>query len=295
MAPPKKSPATGGILVEIRQGDRLVAALPLSADAIEVTLRDVRSGLPLGTLSARGPVLGRIDELPVPGLARAPLDDFTMPLPEKTDTTTHIPPELTGDLDAPEPETVEAPRPPRSTSIRRIPNLARAVTDEPTAPVISSLAVPKVPLPGDNESSMTVPRPSTTGLAPRLREETLSAHLMPEVPSEETLSVHLEDLAGPVPPAEVWARNASEWRSAGRLHPGQTATARRGWVRLEADGRLVVNPGPELAGTATLVDGSTIEIAKGGQRVRLPPGASVILRGPGHGLYVRTDPPLPSH
>ena len=57
----------------------------------------------------------------------------------------------------------------------------------------------------------------------------------------------------------------------------------------------MVNPGPELSGTATMADGTTLEIRKGGEKIRLPAGSSVILRGTGHGLYVRTDPPLPSH
>ena len=96
-----------------------------------------------------------------------------------------------------------------------------------------------------------------------------------------------------VPPAEVWTRNASEWRTAGRLLPGQRTVVQDGWVELDDAGRLVVNPGPEMSGTATLVNGRTVEIARSSKRLRLPPGSSVILRGPGHGLYVRAEPPSP--
>jgi len=293
--PPTDRP--GGTLVEIRQGGRLIAALPLGSDAIEVTLRDVRSGLPLGTLSARGPVLGRIDEQPVPRLTRATADDdFTMPLPERTDTVSTTVDEPTGDLDAAEPETetAEAPRPPATVG-RRVPNLARnrwtTDTDEETSPAIAPVRV----LQADDESSLTVPRPTAIATAGgRIKEHTLSEHLE-AIPKEETLSAHLEPAQPTVPPAEVWTRNASEWRSAGRLLPGQRAKARRGWVKLENSGHLVVNAGPDLAGTATMVDGTTVEITKGHKRIRLPAGSSVILRGHGHGLYVRADPPLPAH
>lgn len=286
-----------GILVEIRQGGRLLAALPLGSDPIEVTLRDIQSGLPLGTLSARGPQVGVNDETPVPRLARVPDDDFTMPLPESTDTFSRAPTEeATGDLDgdAPDTETAEVPRSARSRD-RRVPNLAQNIwtdaSDEATSPAIAPTLLPDP----DDESSLTIPRP--TAIAATGPEETLSAHLIDAVAAEESVSLHLEPVPvrTTVPPAEVWTRNASEWRSAGRLVPGGRATARRGWVSLELDGRLIVSPGPELAGTATLVDGSTIEIRKGGQRVRLPAGSSVILRGTGHGLYVRADPPHPSH
>ena len=89
-----------GILVEIRQGGRLIAALPLGAEPIEVTLRDLQSGLPLGTLSARGPTFGHMDERPLPRLARAPEDDITMPLPEPQSPHRYRQSEPTGDLDA---------------------------------------------------------------------------------------------------------------------------------------------------------------------------------------------------
>lgn len=295
MPAPESLRPPAGILVEIRQGGRLVAALPLGDDTIEVTLRDVRSGLPLGSLTARGPVLGRIDEQPLPSIARAPSDDFTMPLPETTHTASRSPAEPTGDLDhdEPETETAEAPHP---ASRRRVPNLAgnlwSGATDEPTSPAM----VPRHVSLADEESSLTIPRPTALSPEPQPGEHTVSRHLE-SLDDEGTLSSLLEEVhtGATVPPAEVWTRNASEWRSAGRLKPGQLAKARRGWVRLETDGRLVVSPGPELAGTATMVDGTTIEIQKGSQRVRLPAGSSIILRGPGHGLYVRADPPLPGH
>ena len=285
-----------GILVEIHQGGRLIAALPLGVEPIEVTLRDIRSGLPLGTLSAKGPSSGHIDETPMRRPVRAPEDDITMPFPEATASNPYRRREPTGDLDAEalDTETAEAPRP-GTQADRKVPNLARSAwghtTDEATSPAMPTATMRLA----DHEESLTVPRPSGMTRA-RRRESTLSEALEPIESSEETLSGMLEYVGTPatVPPAEVWTRTASEWRSAGRLKPGQSAKAREGWVRLETDGSLWVHPGPELEGTATMTDGNTREIRKGGPRVRLPPGSSVILRGTGHGLYVRTDPPLPS-
>jgi hypothetical protein len=292
-----RSDRSAGILVEIRQGGRLLAALPLGVDPIEVTLRDIRSGLPLGTLSAKGPAPGKIDEPPMPRPVRPPDDDITMPLPERTYSSYRRRPELTGDLDGDEPETetAEAQRPGPYLD-RQVPNLARstrsAVTDESTSP-----AMPRATPMARHDSDALAVAPSTGLRPPKAPEHTLSSHLTPVETSEETISSLLQyvDLPAAIPPAEVWTRTASEWRSAGRLNPGQAARERQGWVRLETDGRLMVNPGPELSGTATMADGTTLEIRKGGEKIRLPAGSSVILRGTGHGLYVRTDPPLPSH
>ena len=104
-----------------------------------------------------------------------------------------------------------------------------------------------------------------------------------------------EDVARPtslgevVPPAEVWVRRQSEWRSGGHLRPGQRAIARGGWVRLRRDGRLVVRPGPSLSGSATLVDGKALDIAKDVPPMELPAGASVLLRAGEYGIYVRSE------
>jgi len=384
-----------GILIEIRQGGRLIAALPLAAEPIEMTLRDIRSGLPLGTLVAKGPTLSGVDEQPVPKLSRPPEDDFTLPFPERSETVSALladaGPEPTGDLEHtdPETETAEAPRPAPPPRAQSVPNLARAQripdTDENTSPAV--VPVSALPEHADEEPSRTVPRPTAvSGLPQRSapsrarqktqrrertqrqassprnertqrqakpprseqthradealrREETLSAHLedlspgfgagaedtvgsllveatRSQVQREETLGAHLVDAAPSsrsrkvppapkgsrkpplrrlenVPPAEVWTRNASEWRTAGRLLPGQRTAVQQGWVELDDSGRLLVYAGPEMSGTATLVNGRTVEIKRNGQRVRLPPGSSVILRGPGHGLYVRADPPSP--
>ena len=285
-----------GILVEIRQGGRLIAALPLGTEPIEVTLRELQSGLPLGTLSARGPTFGRMDERPLPRLARAPEDDITMPLPEPQSTYRYGQSEPTGDLDAEalETETAEAPRQAPHPD-GKVPNLARSAwghtTEEATSPVIPTSTV-RLESPRD---ALTLPQPTRLSAEPPA-EAAFHGQLEPSETGEETLSGLLEYVGTSVsvPPAEVWIRNAAEWRSAGRLSPGQSARARTGWVRLDEDGHLVIHPGPELQGTATMTDGTTLEIRKGGRQVRLPAGSSVILRGPGHGLYVRTDPPLPS-
>ncbi|HCH61356.1 MAG: hypothetical protein CL927_04470 [Deltaproteobacteria bacterium] len=289
-----RSDEPSGILVEIRQGGRLLAALPLGTEPIEVTLRDIRSGLPLGTLSAKGPARGQIDEQPLPRLTRAPEDDITMPLPERPAHPPRWDSDRTGDLDAEalETETAEAPRS-VARLFQQVPNLAQNIwghtTEEATSPTIPTATGHF----GDHSDSLTIPRstPQQTG-----QEATLSGALEPMETSEETISGLLEYVGGSVavPPAEVWVRNASEWRSAGRLPAGQSARSRQGWVRLDENGDLVVHPGPELHGTATMADGTSLELEKGASQVRLPAGSSVILRGTGHGLYVRTDPPLPS-
>ena len=93
-------------------------------------------------------------------------------------------------------------------------------------------------------------------------------------------------------PAEVWVRRRNEWRNAGSLVPGQRVPMIGGWVRLDPDGRLVVCPGEAMAGSATLLDGRTVEIQSGQDAIRLPPGASVLLRSGEQGLYVRSEPVL---
>jgi hypothetical protein len=94
-------------------------------------------------------------------------------------------------------------------------------------------------------------------------------------------------------PAEVWIQNHGEWRSAGELHAKQRVTTLGGWIRNTKSGRLVVSPGPRLAGSATLPDGRTVEIAASSQAVSLPPGASVLLGDGHHGIYVRSEPMVP--
>ena len=368
-----RHPAAGssgapGLLIEVRQGGRLVAALPLASEPIELTLRDIRSGLPMGTLVARGPTLGGVDEQPVPKLTRPPEDDLTLPLPERSETISakHSAKhsavaapkrELTGDLDHTDPETETAEASieelgelskliPNLADTRRTPDTRRTFdNDDATSPSIKTVARRQA----DEEPSRTRPRPTAVSGLPMGRsgppsgyvddvstadlvEDTLGAHLMDaredtvgsmlveatraQLKSEETLGAHLVDAAparskrhvppapagsrkpparrlSSVPPAEVWTRNASEWRTAGRLLQGQRTTVQQGWVELDDSGRLVVYAGPEMSGTATLVNGRTVEITRNSQRVRLPPGSSVILRGSGHGLYVRADPPSP--
>lgn len=310
-----------GLLVEIRQAGQLVGQWRLGAAPVEIVLRDGTSGDIMGTFTARGPASSGVDEAPVPRVSpRQHGDDFTMPLPEPTQGG----PEPTGDLyaDEPETETAEAPLPARSRA--RVPNLARQPdTDEHTSPSVAERGHTHIDLgrsespratselsptdDGDDEVSRTRPRAPLYNAVGDFSlgqdEHTLGADLLTDGMSEGDATVgHLLTEDGPgsepavagidVPPAEVWLRNATEWRSASRLRPGERTTARQGWVELDARGRLRVMPGPELSGTATLADGQTHEIRAGSGLLMLPPGASVILRGPGHGIYVRADPPV---
>lgn len=96
-----------------------------------------------------------------------------------------------------------------------------------------------------------------------------------------------------VRPAEVWVLRHNAWRSGGNIRPGQRATSRGGWVRLDSDGRLTILAGTELAGSGTLVDGRSVPIPTGGDAVRLPAGSSVLLRSGEHGIYVRSEPTGP--
>jgi hypothetical protein len=89
--------------------------------------------------------------------------------------------------------------------------------------------------------------------------------------------------------AEVWVRRRGIWEVAGRLRPGQSIKSMGGSVRLEDDGGLSVASGTQMAGTATLLDGETIPVPDSEEAVRLPPGTSVLLRSPKHGIYVRSE------
>lgn len=333
-----RTPTVGTLLVEVRQNGRLIATFPISADPVTVTLRDVQSGVPLAMFTGQTPVMGQVDETPVPTLPRLPDDDFTMPVPEQSltpppadepsETFSHIlvpdptvtvglALEPTGDLDAPEPETEKAPRTeaPRAAPAS-IPNLAqppanptpprrvatKAAVEKKTAKaartVQSRRSAPPSSSAVDDRTSPSIHRVElhTTDEEPSrtMRTPLVPAYIAEPTHSEETLSGHLiPEVVATVAPAEVWNRNASEWRSAGRLQVGQRATARSGWVELTPAGGLAVSTGPELTGTATLVDGRTREIEPNSKVIELPAGSSVILRGAGHGLYVRTDPPMP--
>ena len=62
-------------------------------------------------------------------------------------------------------------------------------------------------------------------------------------------------------------------------------------MRFGEDGVLMVDPGPSLEGSATLLDGAVVELAPGSGPRRLSPGASVLLREGDYGLYVRAEAP----
>jgi hypothetical protein len=249
------------------------------------------------------PVLpsGVLDEAPLPSLEREVGDDLTMPLPEVTESEPST--------SLPEPETDEAP--PRSRARPGVPNLAKlgarpAKSPRPAgrtkAPVQRRRSAPKMQpvlspaldelgpvdeetfhddqfdLDGLLEDEREVSRTAPSGLTQALEsqpEPTVGGDLVPEIVAR---------------PAEVWIRSSNSWRSAGQLLPGRKATSRGGWVQLEDGGGLLVSCGPELAGTATLMDGQSFDLDGTHGERRLPPGASVILRAGAYGLYVRSEP-----
>lgn len=244
---------------------------------------------------------GVLDEAPVPALEREQGDDLTMPLPEVTESVPST------SLPEPETETDEAPQPPRPRSA--VPNLAKLRPRRSTKPpgrakpsVQQGRPSPKMQpvrspaldelgpvdeetfhddqfdLDGLLEDEREVSRTAPSGLTQALEsqpEPTVGGELVPEVVAR---------------PAEVWIRSSNSWRSAGQLLPGRKATSRGGWVQLEDGGGLLVSCGPELAGTATLMDGQSFELDGSHGERRLPPGASVILRAGAYGLYVRSEP-----
>ena len=227
--------------------------------------------LPLPTLeAARPPLLGG-------GLAARPLAGGRGPAPAGP---------------RPRPPTGAPPKPPAAQPQRADPRPPLDPSASASRPAPPRASAP-VPAPGP------VPAPAPPPVAPAGRpadeEESFTAAALPA----EVAAVALSDFdlgeeiaEAPAPkPAEVWVRRRSEWRAGGQLSPGQRAVARGGWVRFGEDGVLMVDPGPSLEGSATLLDGAVVELAPGSGPRRLSPGASVLLREGDYGLYVRAEAP----
>jgi hypothetical protein len=198
------------------------------------------------------------------------------------------------------PRPAPLPAPPRSAPPRPAPPPAPPARPAP-APVVDPGASASRPAPraaaADEEDSFTAAAGFAAARALADAAGRVDADAGPATtPGPGPLGVDDfdlgEDLSAPrVAPAEVWVRRQSEWRAGGKLAPGQRAVARGGWVRYGEDGVLTVDPGPGLSGSATFVDGQTIELAAGAAPRRLAPGASVMLRDGDYALYVRAEVP----
>jgi hypothetical protein len=309
------------LVLRVRRGRQLLGAWRLDDEPLEMAIVDEESGKVIGRFTASGgdpepdtldtmpappvappvapaaPRRGGHDEVPVgTGAHRMDGDDFTMPLPEATEAT-----EPTADLVTDTADTEEAELAARLSRSRPrpIPNLAARGEGEVEVDTLTGLG----DLPTQEASQDVIDdadildEDTGVGRAPDLGAPPPPA----PPPHEDDLDLEgLEEemeldqgrpttLGGAVAPAEVWVRRQSEWRSGGSLKPGQRAVSRGGWVRLRRDGRLVVRPGPSLSGSATLADGSAVEIDKDVPPVELPAGASVLLRAGEYGLYVRSE------
>jgi hypothetical protein len=275
---PSASPAAPALRLELRLGGRQIGAWDLQGEPLALIFRDSASGAELGRLRATGgpgPDDQGLDEAPVlPPLRRAADDDLTMPLPEPTGSLGALELETTGTTGGLSDKPTEEAAPPAWRGA--VPNLAMLAARPP-------------------EDDLTLPGPEVDAPA-------AAGPADGPPPDEETwqdLTLHedldLDEPSGargaprPAPPAEVWVRRDDEWRPAGQLQPGRQATVQGAVVRLRPDGALQVDCGPQLAGTATLLDGQTLDLPPG-RGARLPPGASVILRSGDHGLYVRSEP-----
>lgn len=309
------------LVLRVRRGRELLGTWRLGGEPLEMAIVDEESGRVLGRFAASGaeedleavdtapapasmpapppplpappPTHGGHDEVPVgAGASRLDGDDFTMPLPEIGETT-----EPTSDLVTGETEESGLVERLNRSRPRPIPNLASR-RGEPVE--IDTLTGP-ADLPTQEASpdrlagiellsldSGTNPTPvARLPVAPSAPEDDLDLEGL-EDEEEEDLG-RPTSVGDAVAPAEVWVRRESEWRSGGSLKPGQRAVSRGGWVRLRRDGALVVRPGPSLSGTATMVDGSTVEIGRDEPPVELEPGASVLLRAGEYGMYVRSE------
>ena len=310
------------LVLRVRRGRQLLGTWRLDGQPIEMTLVDEATGRVVGSFTAAGgedepdavetilvpppppalptPVQGGHDEVPVgAGAGRLDGDDFTMPFPEVAEPT-----EPTADLITDTGETEEARLVERLSRARPrpIPNLASRGEGELEVDTItgpSDLPTQEA----DPESvagfdllaldSGTAPTP-VAGLppdpVPPPSEDDLDLEGFEDIDDDEDPDLDRPTTFGDaVAPAEVWVRRESEWRSGGSLKPGQRAVSRGGWVRLRRDGALIVRPGPSLAGSATLLDGATVEIATDVPPVELPAGASVLLRSGEYGLYIRSE------
>lgn len=235
---------------------------------------------------------------------RAPGDDLTLPaieaslVKEQTGLTSELQDEteeLSLELDhsvvssrgvtrPSEPPLIEPAKhraAPSPASTPSAPRVSPALQPATGAPRRSSAPLPLAPMPAPRAA----PAPVAPAPPPKAPPAPSPVAAPPPSPAPRVQKVEAR-------PAEVWVRRRNEWRNAGSLVPGQRVPMIGGWVRLDPDGRLVVCPGEAMAGSATLLDGRTVEIQSGQDAIRLPPGASVLLRSGEQGLYVRSEPVL---
>ncbi len=251
-------------------GDDLTVPLPEPTgslvDPVDAIDTDRRNPLapPPGRVSPAEPL--HVDEEAIPGLGMVALED-TGQLPEITLGTPLSMSGPVGEVTARQPD-------PAEVAAHDAYRVASQPGVEPN-PVTGSL----------RRSQGRSPQPVSLAASPP------SLHPLDESdPETHEVPAPTEDEQPRIQPAEVWVRKKSEWRSAGRLVSGQRVRMLGAWMRLRADGRLVVSAGPRMAGSGTMVDGRHVEIIAGQDAISLPPGASVLLCFKEHGLYVRSEP-----
>lgn len=232
----------------------------------------------------------------VPNLAgRGPGDDFTMPVPEHAQGRSAVSRAVTPRMRAlPLDRVPVAKAPPTLDPLEEhtadIPEVT--LGDALTGEVLSADVARSAEKETEEIESREPERGGfdAQGFDPSYLARALGNQHFDLDPETREIPPPAEDDEPPVRPAEVWVRKRSEWRSAGRLVSGQRVRMLGGWMRLRADGRLVVYPGSRMAGSGTMVDGRHVEITPGQDAISLPAGASVLLCYKEHGLYVRSEP-----
>ena len=142
-------------------------------------------------------------------------------------------------------------------------------------------------LTGPPSEELTMPEPDPTDAPPTLLSQAFHRD------QGDDFTMPLPDIS--MPPgsngAEIWRRIRQTWRLAGRLPPGHQLKAFGGSIALQRNGTILLQPGAEMFGTATLADGQVIAIQPSGDRLTLPPGVGIMLRCQDDGLYIRTVAP----
>ncbi|MDP6946769.1 MAG: hypothetical protein QF464_21645, partial [Myxococcota bacterium] len=242
----------------------LASAQPTLLRSRPVPERRERPGAIPGLM--RNGLMGMDPSLNLPG--RLTGDDLTMPFPDITETS-ELPPDL-------------------SSVLEPIPSDDSAMFDE-DPPTDNSDLMGGVPLTKLDHQAIGSALGRT---GRRVVQSKRDAHKATKSSTSTRKAAGGREgapLRARGPEAEVWVRKKGSWEEAGRLRVGQSVTTMGGWVRLTPDGGLSVWSGPQMAGSATLLDGTSIEVSESPDPIVLPPGASLLLRSRNHGLYVRTD------
>jgi hypothetical protein len=255
------------LILKIRRGSKVIGSWSLGDEPLEMTIEDSSTGEILGSFLAKGQPKG-VDEVPLERTGRLVGDDLTMPLPEDTSSLDLPMAELTS-------QSVSLPMPLSSDD----PNHTRQFIADALQQRQDGLDL------FTRSDDLSLPE---ADLGPGFVHGTGSWADELQVHKDPSLSGVFK---AEISPAEVWLRKAREWHARGRLPAGSRLDAGGGWIGLDTEGRLIVNPGPRLVGTVTRLDGSSYELESGGEPRLLSLGASVILREGDHGIYVRSMVP----